>query len=276
MLRVVLVIPLPLLSACAGKPTEALARVMQPITSSAEVDDFYRQSCQAIWLTKNGVSIQQAAYWLRVAECADQVPLKDRREFAAHFSHTTWHATLKKTLLSLRASPTLTERRKSLDTLSLLREQVPFSVLPLVRIWREQQVMLISSADERIRFQREQKQLENDLELATHQQRELNQKLKDAEQKLSRLMDIERQLSTRKQLPVKPVLPEMSEALKQPESVDTIAPDAVNAPENSTAPENSVVEEKPAEDKPVEKRPADVKEPLPDDTEKAGQPAAGG
>ncbi|MGL5729212.1 MAG: cell division protein DedD, partial [Plesiomonas sp.] len=61
-----------------------------------------------------------------------------------------------------------------------------------------------------------------------------------------------------------------------PESADAIAPDAVNVPENSSAPESRVVEEKPAEDKPVENRPADVKETLPDDTEKAGQPAAGG
>ncbi|MGL5005767.1 MAG: hypothetical protein ACRC53_00025 [Plesiomonas sp.] len=264
MLRFVFVSALPLLSACAGRPTEALVRVMQPITSSTEIDDFYRQSCQTIWLTKNSVPTQQAAYWLRVAECADQIPPKSRREFAAHFSHATWHSTLKQTLLVLHASPTLIERRQSLDTLSQLREQVPYSVLPLVRIWREQQAMLINSADERIRFRREQKQYENSQQQSARQLRELNQKLQDTEQKLSRLMDIERQLSTRKQLPVKPVLSEINSSLKQPISVE----------DNGS--EKSAIEDKIIEDKPVEKIPADVKELLPNDTEKAGQPAAGG
>ncbi|MGL4269900.1 MAG: hypothetical protein ACRCR6_08990 [Plesiomonas sp.] len=263
MLGVALAVPVTLLTACSGRPTQALARVMEPVLPSIENEDFYRRSCTAIWNSSNTNQIQMAAYWLRVSECADQIPFKSRREFAASLPSTSWHGQLKKTLVELRDSPSLTQRRRALDTLSGLRDQVPSSVLPLVRLWREQQVTLISATDERSRAQREMKQLEMDVAELRAERQMLHRRLDDAEQKLRRLMDIERQLSVRKLVPVKPILPEQDDSVKPPELAVPSAEEPLPPP---LIPDQMT---------PDQMMPDQIKEPQADDTEKDSKPAAG-
>lgn len=262
MLGVALAVPVTLLTACSGRPTQALARVMEPVLPSIENEDFYRRSCAAIWNSSNTNQIQMAAYWLRVSECADQIPFKSRSEFAARLPTTTWHGQLKKTLVELRDSPSLPQRRRALDTLSGLRDQVPSSVLPLVRLWREQQVTLINATDERLRAQREMKQLEMEMAELRAERQTLHRRLDDAEQKLRRLMDIERQLSVRKLVPVRPV-PEQDDSTKLPQ----LAVPSVG--------DTSVDEPLPPASTPEQMTPDQIKEPQADDTEKDSEPAAG-
>ncbi len=77
---------------------------------------------------------------------------------------------------------------------------MPGSIRPLVQLWRERQNLQVTLGDEKARNLRQQAVGQEKLQAMTAQQQVLEDSLADTRRKLENLTDIERQLSSRKQI----------------------------------------------------------------------------
>ncbi len=97
----------------------------------------------------------------------------------------------------------MAERRQVVERLNSYSQTFPVAVRPLIQLWREQQVLRIALAEERIRYQRLQDESDAQIDRLRENQVRLQYNLLDTTRKLENLTDIERQLSSRKQLQMK-------------------------------------------------------------------------
>ncbi|MBN7803717.1 hypothetical protein J0A67_22875, partial [Algoriphagus aestuariicola] len=74
------------------------------------------------------------------------------------------------------------------------------SLRPLTQLWRQQQMLQITLFDEKARYQHLQESSDSQIDSLRQNQARLQSQLQDTSRKLENLTDIERQLSSRKQL----------------------------------------------------------------------------
>lgn len=166
----------------------------------SKVVDYRTASCDSIWFNQESEALSNALYWLRVMDCADRLTKAQARAQARSLSGDGWANAFRQSLLIGNAEPTAAERRQILSRMDGYRMTMPGSLRPLLQLWREQQMLTISLQDERSRYQRLQESTDAQLDTMREGQSRLQHRLEDTTRKLENLTDIERQLSSRKQM----------------------------------------------------------------------------
>lgn len=87
-------------------------------------------------------------------DCAERLGSPQARAMAKTLPVTTWSSAFKQGILIGSAEPSMAERRQVVERLNSYSQTFPVAVRPLIQLWREQQVLRIALAEERIRYQR--------------------------------------------------------------------------------------------------------------------------
>lgn len=87
-----------------------------------------------------------------------------------------------------------------IDRINSYRMEFPGSLRPLTQLWRQQQMLQITLFDEKARYQHLQESSDSQIDSLRQNRARLQSQLQDTSRKLENLTDIERQLSSRKQL----------------------------------------------------------------------------
>ncbi|MFW5402325.1 two-component system QseEF-associated lipoprotein QseG [Yersinia sp. 1252 StPb PI] len=260
--RALLLAPL-LLTGCTDNPASSrFSQAVQLVIPETKIVDYRTLSCDVLWDLDDKETLENSLYWLRAMDCAERMGSTQARALAKSLPVVAWPSAFKQGILVSSAEPTMAERRQVVERLNSYSQSVPGAVRPLIQLWREQQVLRISLAEERIRYQRLQDESDTQIDRLRESQVRLQYNLLDTTRKLENLTDIERQLSSRKQLQneipetdvdSKPaVVPKPLEAKPQPK-VEPAKP--VEAKPTEAKP----VEAKPTETKPVEAKPTEAK-----------------
>lgn len=165
-----------------------------------QVIDFRVASCDTLWDLDDKDFTENPLYWLRAMDCADRLGVAQARLLGKSIVVTSWESAFRQGILLSSAAPAAGERRLLLGKVNLYRAQMPGSLRPLVQLWRERQNLEIVLNDDRAKAQRAQEAAAAQLEALHQSQALLQSKLDETRQKLENLTDIERQLSSRKQL----------------------------------------------------------------------------
>ncbi len=266
--RALLLAPL-LLTGCTDNPASSrFSQAVQMVIPETKIVDYRTLSCDVLWDLDDKETLENSLYWLRAMDCAERLGSTQARALAKTLPVATWSAAFKQGILISSAEPSMAERRQVVERLNSYSQTIPGAVRPLIQLWREQQVLRISLAEERIRYQRLQDESDAQIDRLRESQVRLQYNLLDTTRKLENLTDIERQLSSRKQLQneipetdaeSKPTAaaPKAAEAKPQPK-VEPAKP-AESKPAEVKPIEAKPVETKPAEAKPVETKPAEAK-----------------
>jgi len=200
-----------------------------------QVIDFRVASCDTLWDLEGKEYTENPLYWLRAMDCADRLGAAQARMLGKSMVVTSWESAFRQGILLSSAAPTPVERRLLLGKVNTYRAQMPGSLRPLVQLWRERQNLEIVLNDDRAKAQRAQDLAAGQLAALHQSQALLQSKLNDTRQKLENLTDIERQLSSRKQLQGE--LPEGGEnrgSTRLVEPDDTYTPPAAHGSRAST------------------------------------------
>ncbi|CNK55725.1 putative lipoprotein [Yersinia mollaretii] len=266
--RALLLAPL-LLTGCTDNPASSrFSQAVQMVIPETKIVDYRTLSCDVLWDLDDKETLENSLYWLRAMDCAERLGSTQARALAKTLPVATWSAAFKQGILISSAEPSMAERRQVVERLNSYSQTIPGAVRPLIQLWREQQVLRISLAEERIRYQRLQDESDAQIDRLRESQVRLQYNLLDTTRKLENLTDIERQLSSRKQLQneipetdaeSKPAAaaPKAAEAKPQPK-VEPAKP-AESKPAEVKPIEAKPVETKPAEAKPVEAKPVETK-----------------
>ncbi|MCS3423214.1 MULTISPECIES: two-component system QseEF-associated lipoprotein QseG [Rahnella] len=175
-------------------------QVSDQIVPDSKVIDFRIAPCETLWALDDSEAMTNSLYWLRAMDCADRMSDAQARFQAQQISATNWQQAFKQSILLSGAEPDQQQRRALLAKVSEFRGQMPGSIRPLVQLWRERQNLQVVLGDEKARNARQQTVNEDKLQLMTAEQLVLENNLADTRRKLENLTDIERQLSSRKQI----------------------------------------------------------------------------
>ncbi|OVZ83289.1 hypothetical protein CBW54_16295 [Yersinia kristensenii] len=248
--RAVLLAPL-FLTGCTDNPTSSrFSQAVQMVIPETKIVDYRTLSCDVLWNLDDKETLENSLYWLRAMDCAERLGSTQARALAKTLPAITWSAAFKQGILVSSSEPSIAERRQVIERLNSYSQSFPGAVRPLIQLWREQQVMRISLAEERTRYQRLQEESDAQIDRLRESQVRLQYNLLDTTRKLENLTDIERQLSSRKQLQNE--IPESD--------ADSKAATAAKPAETRPA-ETKPVETKSAETKPVEAKPQPKVEP---------------
>ncbi|WP_390897992.1 two-component system QseEF-associated lipoprotein QseG [Yersinia aleksiciae] len=300
--RALLLAPL-LLTGCTDNPASSrFSQAVQMVIPETKIVDYRTLSCDVLWDLDDKETLENSLYWLRAMDCAERLGSIQARTLAKALPVVTWSAAFKQGILISSAEPSVAERRQVVERLNSYSPTFPAAVRPLIQLWREQQVLRISLAEERTRYQRLQDETDAQIDRLREGQVRLQYNLLDTTRKLENLTDIERQLSSRKQLqneipetdaesksaaaaeakpqpkvePAKPVETKPVEAkpaaTKPVETKPVEAKPAATKPVETKPVETKPVEAKPAETKPVETKPVDVKPTAPQPDAKSAAP----
>ncbi len=188
-----------ILTGCVTKngqsPLETLAQVVVP---EVKVTDYRYTSCDAIWGNEQPNSRDNALFWLRMMDCADRVDTSKARTDASQIEVDNWSNAFQQNILLNSADPSISERRKMLDSINTYSLSFPIAVRPLLQLWREQQVQIINLADANARYKRLQQETDTKFDRLKEENAKLSFELDATSRKLENLTDIERQLSSRK------------------------------------------------------------------------------
>ncbi|WKZ93268.1 two-component system QseEF-associated lipoprotein QseG [Chimaeribacter arupi] len=201
-----------------------------------QVIDFRVASCDTLWDLDGKEYTENPLYWLRAMDCADRLGAVQARQLSTSMDVTGWENAFRQGILLSSAAPSPGERRLLLEKVNQHRAQMPGSLRPLVQLWRERQNLEIVLNDDRAKAQRAQELAASQLTALHQTQALLQNKLNDTRQKLENLTDIERQLSSRKQLQGE--LPESGEnrgSTRPVEPDDTYTPPAAQGSRASTS-----------------------------------------
>lgn len=258
--RALLLAPL-LLTGCTDNPTSGrFSQAVQMVIPETKIVDYRTLSCDVLWNLDDKETLENSLYWLRAMDCAERMGSTQARALAKTLPAVTWSAAFKQGILVSSSEPSIAERRQVVERLNSYSQSFPGAVRPLIQLWREQQVLRISLAEERTRYQRLQEESDAQIDRLRESQVRLQYNLLDTTRKLENLTDIERQLSSRKQLQNE--IPE----------TDADSKAAAAKPQPKVEPakpaETKPVEAKPAEASPVESKPAEPQA----DTKPAPQP----
>jgi YfhG lipoprotein len=239
--RALLLAPL-LLTGCTDNPAGSrFSQAVQMVIPETKIVDYRTLSCDVLWNLDDKETLENSLYWLRAMDCAERLGSAQARALAKTLPIVTWSSAFKQGILVSSAEPSMAERRQVVERLNSYSETFPAAVRPLIKLWREQQVLRISLAEQRIRYQRLQGESDAQIDRLREDQVRLQYNLLDTTRKLENLTDIERQLSSRKQL-----------QNEIPETDTDSKPAAASKPQPA----------RPAEAKPVEIKPA-APQPLP-------------
>ncbi|KAA8995711.1 two-component system QseEF-associated lipoprotein QseG [Affinibrenneria salicis] len=165
-----------------------------------EVADYRVAHCDTIWQHDEREAIDNGLYWLRAMDCGARLAPEQARAAAQQLNGDNWQTAFKQNILLDNATLSVAERRQLAERLSRFRADFPSGVRPLLQTWRERQGFILALADERGRYQRLQESSDKQLDTLREQQERLQSQLAETTRKLENLTDIERQLSSRKQL----------------------------------------------------------------------------
>ncbi|WP_072084757.1 two-component system QseEF-associated lipoprotein QseG [Yersinia frederiksenii] len=267
--RALLLAPL-LLTGCTDNPASSrFSQAVQMVIPETKIVDYRTLPCDVLWDLEDKETLENSLYWLRAMDCAERLGSTQARALAKALPVTTWSTAFKQGILISSAEPSIAERRQVVERLNSFSQTIPGAVRPLIQLWREQQVLRISLAEERTRYQRLQDESDTQIDRLRESQVRLQYNLLDTTRKLENLTDIERQLSSRKQLQNeipetdtdnKPAVaaPKPTEVQPQPAAPVEVKPAEAKPVETKPA-EAKPAETKPAETKPVEAKPAETK-----------------
>ncbi|CNE95588.1 putative lipoprotein [Yersinia rohdei] len=257
--RALLLAPL-LLTGCTDKPASSrFSQAVQMVIPETKIVDYRTLSCDVLWDLDDKETLENSLYWLRAMDCAERLGSTQARTLVKTIPAENWSSAFKQGILLSSSDPSIAERRQVVEQLNSYSQSIPGAVRPLIQLWREQQVLRISLAEERTRYQRLQQESDAQIDRLRENQVRLQYSLMDTTRKLENLTDIERQLSSRKQLQneipdtdaeSKSAPPKPAEVKPQPK-VESVKPAETQSLETKPA------ETKPAETKPAEAKPAD-------------------
>ncbi|MDG0807357.1 two-component system QseEF-associated lipoprotein QseG [Pectobacterium brasiliense] len=190
-----------ILAACNSNVHNGIALLETEATPPKEqVADFRIAQCEHLWQIDDRESMNNALYWLRAMDCAGRLTQFQAREEAGQVAGDSWDSVFKQGILLDNAGITQVERRQMLEQINLYRLAFPAALRPLMQTWRDRQTLFLALSDERLRYKRLQESSDKQLDALRVQQSHLQYQLETTTQKLENLTDIERQLSSRKQL----------------------------------------------------------------------------
>ncbi|MFJ5358353.1 two-component system QseEF-associated lipoprotein QseG [Pectobacterium sp. CHL-2024] len=190
-----------ILAACNSNVHNGIALLETEATPPKEqVADFRIAQCEHLWQIDDRESMNNALYWLRAMDCAGRLTQFQAREEAGQVAGDSWDSVFKQGILLDNAGITQVERRQVLEQINLYRLAFPAALRPLMQTWRDRQTLFLALSDERLRYKRLQESSDKQLDALRVQQSHLQYQLETTTQKLENLTDIERQLSSRKQL----------------------------------------------------------------------------
>ncbi|RJT46071.1 two-component system QseEF-associated lipoprotein QseG [Rahnella woolbedingensis] len=175
-------------------------QVSDQVVPDSKVIDFRIAPCETLWTLDDNEAVTNSLYWLRAMDCADRMNDAQARFQAQQIPATTWDQVFKQSILLSGAEPDQQQRRALLAKVSAYRGQMPGQIRPLVQLWRERQNLQVVLGDEKARNARQLAVSEEKLQAMTQQQQVMESNLADTRRKLENLTDIERQLSSRKQI----------------------------------------------------------------------------
>ncbi|GMB67987.1 hypothetical protein PBNK5_15020 [Pectobacterium brasiliense] len=201
LLKVVVISSPLVLAACNSHVSSVTALLETEATPPKEqVADFRIAQCEHLWQIDDRESMNNALYWLRAMDCAGRLTQFQAREEAGQVAGDSWDSVFKQGILLDNAGITQAERRQVLEQINLYRLAFPAALRPLMQTWRDRQTLFLALSDERLRYKRLQESSDKQLDALRVQQSHLQYQLETTTQKLENLTDIERQLSSRKQL----------------------------------------------------------------------------
>lgn len=188
-----------LLSGCTRHHSDEHPQVEEIIPDS-KVIDFNVASCETLWVLDDNATLSNSLYWLRAMDCSARMTAAQANYQAALIPLSGWANIFKQSILTAEAEPDLNQRKILLNNVDNYREQMPGEIRPLVQLWHDRQSLQLALEDEKARNARQQSANEAKLADMINQQKILQASLDDTKLKLENLTDIERQLSSRKQL----------------------------------------------------------------------------
>lgn len=190
-----------LLAGCVDRAVSGgLSAQQQEAIPDTKVIDYRTAACDTLWQLDDKDALDNALYWLRAMDCADRIGSTQARALAKTVPGDSWSGVFKQSILLGSAQPTSGERRQMLDRINSYRMEFPGSLRPLTQLWRQQQMLQITLFDEKARYQHLQESSDSQIDSLRQNQARLQSQLQDTSRKLENLTDIERQLSSRKQL----------------------------------------------------------------------------
>ncbi|MDX5629560.1 MULTISPECIES: two-component system QseEF-associated lipoprotein QseG [unclassified Brenneria] len=169
-------------------------------TPKEQVADYRVAQCEHLWQVDDREVMINALYWLRAMDCAGRLTEPQAREEARQVAGSGWDSAFKQGILLDNAGISPVERQRMLEQLNMFRLDFPDALRPLIQTWRDRQTLLLALSDERLRYKRLQESTDKQLEALQAEQGHLQYQLETTRRKLENLTDIERRLSTRKQL----------------------------------------------------------------------------
>lgn len=189
-----------LMSGCARHQNHPPFQPIEDVIPDSKVVDFRMAPCETLWTLDDNATLSNSLYWLRAMDCSDRMSSAQANYQAALISASGWANIFKQSILAAGSEPDLTQRQALLNNVNASRAQMPGEIRPLVQVWRERQSLQVALEDEKMRNARQQAANEAQLAEMSNQQKTLQASLEDTRRKLQNLTDIERQLSSRKQL----------------------------------------------------------------------------
>lgn len=200
LLGTLLFVPL-LLAGCVDRAVSGgLGQQPQEAVPDAKVVDYHIAPCDTLWQLDGKDALDNSLYWLRAMDCAERIGSTQARAQVSTLPADSWDGVFKQSILLGSAEPTPAERRQMLDRLNGYRLDFPSSLRPLLQLWRQQQQQQVALAEERLRYQRLQENSDSQVDALRQSQARLQKQLQETSRKLENLTDIERRLSSRKQL----------------------------------------------------------------------------
>ncbi|MGL4859035.1 MAG: two-component system QseEF-associated lipoprotein QseG [Enterobacteriaceae bacterium] len=190
-----------LLSACQHS-TPAGESVSNKISllPESKITDYRTVSCTNIWHQAEFETQENALYWLRAMDCASTLSRPQAKEMALAITPHSWEDAFRQGILLANADITPEQRTTQLNVINEYRIDVPATLSPLLQLWRDQQTSVLSLQEERKKYRQLQTSTDNKIDSLKEQESHLRYQLEEMSKKLAGLTDIERQLSTRKQL----------------------------------------------------------------------------
>ncbi|MCL2892694.1 two-component system QseEF-associated lipoprotein QseG [Brenneria tiliae] len=198
---VVMLLPVAVLAGCISNVSSYVSsQDTENSPPKEQVTDYRIAQCGYLWRVDDREAMNNALYWLRAMDCAGRLPQYQARKEAQRLETDSWDNAFKRGILLDNAGITQAERRQMLEQINVHRLAFPAALRPLIQTWRDRQTLFLALSDERLRYKRLQESSDKQLDTLRIQQNHLQYQLETTRKKLENLTDIERQLSSRKQL----------------------------------------------------------------------------
>ncbi|WP_416777920.1 two-component system QseEF-associated lipoprotein QseG [Xenorhabdus budapestensis] len=197
---ILLFVPYLLTGCVSNSGSDDLVTIAESIIPEQRVTDYRIKGCDVMWDIAKPAAMENGLYWLKLMDCTNKLPPVKARDMAKQFTPTNWSQVFKQSILIDQAAPSLTERRKIMESLNRYSLQFPSSLLSLLQLWSEQQYLKINLAEQKSRYQRLQFDSDAKIDRLKETRARLEYELRSISRKLENLTDIERQLSSRKQV----------------------------------------------------------------------------